>query len=211
MQNKIEQIIEAIVQADRLKSKLEYPVIEVPSFTSTKIRHLLNNLGAISSSYLECGTHKGGHFCSVLYKNDIKDAVALDDYSEFYVNGETKEECLANINRYAPKHTRWSLFEQDCFTAKFHPKLKFDLYNYDAQHTESAQQRAMTHFVDNLADECIVVVDDWAFNGVEDGTRMGIRLAGMEVLFESVMLTPEGALPEDNWHNGFAVFLLKKQ
>jgi hypothetical protein len=62
-----------------------------------------------------------------------------------------------------------------------------------------------------LTSEFIMVVDDWTFNGVEAGTRTGIKLAGLKTLFEAVMLTPDGGLPNDNWHNGFAVFYLQKQ
>jgi hypothetical protein len=208
---KIELIKEAIEKADRLESKLEYPATDVPSFTSMKIRHLLNNLGAISTHYLECGTHKGGHFCSVIYKNNLTHAVAIDNYSEFHVNGETKEECLSNIKKYSPAKLDWALIEDDCFNVKYLAKGIFDLYNYDAQHTESSQQRAVTHFLLNMQDEFIMVVDDWSFNGVESGTRNGIKLAGLEVLFEQILITPEGEPHNDHWHNNFAVFLLKKQ
>jgi hypothetical protein len=91
-----------------------------------------------------------------------------------------------------------------------HPELKFDFYNYDAQHTESSQQRAVTHFVDNLADVFIMVVDDWTFNGVETGTRTGIEIAKLKIMYEWVGLTPEGEPHNDHWHNGYAVFLLQK-
>jgi hypothetical protein len=208
--NKIEQIKQAIEKADRLESKLEFPATEVPSFTSMKIRHLLNNLGAISINYLECGTHVGGHFCSVVYKNELNMAIAIDNYSEFYRDGETKEACAENMRKYTPDGTRYELIEDDCFLVKDLQTDYFDLYNYDAQHTESAQQRAVTHFLPNIRKEFIMVVDDWTFNGVETGTRNGIKMSNLDVLFEAVMLTPEGGLPNDHWHNGFAVFLLKK-
>jgi hypothetical protein len=211
---KIGQIADAIEKADRLESKLVFPATDVPSFTSMKIRHLLNNLGAYTTNYLECGTHKGGHFCSVVYGNNIEHALAFDDYSEFYVNGETKEECMQNLKKYTPDVTKWALIEEDCFRSDyikdFYPELKFDLFNYDAQHTESAQQRAVTHFVDNLADVFIMVVDDWTFNGVETGTRMGIQLAKLNILYQWAGFTPEGEPHNDHWHNGYAVFLLQK-
>jgi hypothetical protein len=214
LQNKIEQITSAIERADRLESKLLFPATDVPSFTSIKIRHLLNNLGAISNNYLECGTHKGGHFCSVVYRNNLKNAMAFDDYSEFYVNGETREECLDNMEKYTPKGTRWRLVSEDCFSSEYlnnvHPELKFDLYNYDAQHTESAQQRAVTHFVDKFTNEFIMVVDDWSFNGVETGTRNGFKIAGLKVLYEAILRTPQGESHNENWHNDFGVFYLQK-
>ena len=86
----------------------------------------------------------------------------------------------------------------------------FDFYNYDAQHTESSQQRAVTHFLPNLTKEFIFVVDDWSFQGVESGTRTGIRLAELEILFEEILVTPEGGEPNEYFHNNFAVFYLRQ-
>lgn len=207
---KIEQIKECIERAKRHESQLSHAALNVPSFTSIKIRHLLNNLGAISKRYLECGTHLGGHFCSVCYYNPLKEAVAIDNYSEFSKGGETKEEFLDNADSFVCMGTVFALIEEDCFTVKGLPENHFDFYNYDAQHTESSQQRAVSHFLPNLTEEFIFVVDDWQFPGVESGTRAGIKLSKLETLFECVLETKEGEQPNDAWHNGFAVFLLKQ-
>ena len=206
---KIEQVKQAIEKAKLRQSKLTAEALMVPSMTSINIRHLLNNLGGISKYYLECGSHKGGHFCSVLFENQVKDALAIDNYSEFYKDGETKEEFLANGRKFIPDATRWYLIEQDCFTVK-DLWIGFDLFNYDAQHTESSQQRAITYFAKNMADEFILFVDDWTFNGVETGTRNGIKLAGLTTLYEEVLLTNEGQEPNEGWHNGIFVAVLKK-
>ena len=207
---KIEQIIEAIEKANRHESKLSHAALNVPSFTSIKIRHLLNNLGSLSERYLECGTHLGGHFCSVCYDNPLKEAVAIDNYSEFSKGGETKEEFLDNADAFVCMETLFAFIEEDCFKVKDLRPSHFDFYNYDAQHTESSQQRAVSHFLPNLTEEFIFVVDDWQFPGVESGTRTGIKLTGLEVLHEAILETKEGEQPNEAWHNGFAVFLLKQ-
>lgn len=209
---KINKIKEAIDKAKRRESKLSTDALEVPSMTSLNIRHLLNNLGAISYNYLECGSHRGGHFCSVVFgNNNLLEAVAIDNYSEFNKSGETKEEFLSNARQFTPPNTKYKLIEDDCFSIKTLPKNYFDLYNYDALHSESAQQRAVSHFLPNLTNEFIMVVDDWEFPGVETGTRNGIMLSGLSVLFEEVFLTPKGAEPNEHWHNGYAVFYLKQK
>jgi hypothetical protein len=208
---KIEQIKDVITKAEKRESKLSKEALEVPSMTSLNIRHLLNNLGGISTNYLEVGTHKGGHFCSVGYNNNLNRMVAIDNYSEFYKDGETKKEFFQNSEQFIPKETKWSLIEEDCFIVKDLPIGYFDFYNFDGQHTESSQQRAVSCFLPNLTKEFIFVVDDWAFNGVERGTRTGIMLAGLEVLFEQVFTTPDGGEPNEFWHNAYAVFLLKQK
>lgn len=216
---KIEQIKEAIEKAKKRESKLTKEVLEVPSMTSLNIRHLLNNLGAISNNYLECGSHLGGHFCSAIFGNDnLKSAVAIDNYSEFDRDGSTRNGFLENVEKNYPKGKEfyWKLITEDCFTVKEIPtrnslNQKFDFYNYDAQHTESSQQRAVSHFLPNLTDEFIMVVDDWSFNGVESGTRKGIMLSGLDVLFEEILITPEGGEPNEHWHNSYGVFYLKQK
>lgn len=207
---KIDQIIDAIEMANMHGSKLTDEALRVPGFTSIKLRHLLNNLGAISTNYLEVGVHKGGTFCSVCFGNPLKEAVAIDNYSEFAKGGETKAEFLENADNNVYIGTIFALIEEDCFTVKDLGKSKFDLYLYDGLHTESAQQRAVSHFLPNMTDEFILVVDDWQFAGVESGTRTGIRLSGLKVIHEVILETKEGERHNEAWHNGFAVFLLKQ-
>lgn len=209
-QTRVGQIQEAIDMAKIHGSKLTEEALRVPGFTSIKIRHLLNNLGAISTNYLEVGVHLGGTFCSTCCGNPLQEAVAIDNYSEFNKGGETKEEFLDNADSFVCMETLFSLIEADCFTVKDLGQSKFDLYLYDGQHTESSQQRGVTHFLPNLTDEFIFVVDDWQFAGVESGTRTGIKLSGLEILFECILETKEGESANEAFHNGFAVFLLKQ-
>lgn len=207
---KIEQIKDAIDMAKIHESKLTEEALRVPGFTSIKIRHLLNNLGAISTNYLEVGSHKGSTLCSACFNNPLKEAVAIDNYSEFNMDGDTKAEFLDNADNFVCMETVFSLIEADCFTVKDLDTRKFDFYLYDGGHSESEQQRAITHFTSNLTDEFILFVDDWQFNGVEIGTRMGIKLAGLEILFECALETRPGEHHNDAWHNGAYIALLKK-
>lgn len=111
--SKIELIKQAIEKAERHESKLSGDVLNVPSFTSVKIRHLVNNLGAISTNFLEIGSHRGGTFCSTIHKNDnLHRAIAVDNFEEFYKDGETKEDFLNNVNKYAPDGLLWELREE---------------------------------------------------------------------------------------------------
>lgn len=207
---KIEQIKDAIDMAKIHGSKLTPEALRVPGFTSIKIRHLLNNLGAISTNYLEIGSHVGGTFCSTCCGNPLNEAVAIDNYSEFNKDGETKADFLDNADSFVCMETIFTLIEEDCFVVKNLGKSKFDLYLYDGQHTESSQQRAVTHFLPNLTEEFIFVVDDWSFVGVESGTRGGIKIADLKILFECILETKEGEMPNDAFHNSIAVFLLKQ-
>lgn len=211
--SKIDQIKKAIEQATNHQSKLSGEVLNVPSFTSVKIRHLLNNLGAISKNYLECGCHLGGHFCSTVYGNSLHSATAFDNFSEFSNGDETRKECWKNMHEFSPAGTVCQLIEEDCFSLEAHLALSvnYDFLNYDANHGEFFQQKAVAHFLPNLTKEFIFVVDDWSFEGVERGTRNGILFSGLETLFEQILITPSGQPHNDHFHNNFAVFLLKQK
>jgi len=117
--DKISKIKSAIEKAKRRESKLTDEALKVPSMTSLNIRHLLNNLGAVSNNYLECGTHLAGHLCSVLCNNDnLQNVTAIDNYSEFNKDGITKGEALKNIATFCPSETSAELIEKDCFSVK---------------------------------------------------------------------------------------------
>ncbi len=196
--DKLKQIEQAIEKADKEQSNLNHGVFDIGGFTSPKIRHLMNNLGAISTSYLEIGVHRGAVLLSTLSNNSLK-AVAIDNFSEFD-DGTVENELRANIKRFEGNVL---LLKTDCWTADLWGK-KFDLYLFDGAHDFVSQRQAMTYFQKQYADEMIVCVDDFDWDDVERGTMEGL-MRGDYLIEKSFFL--EG---KDGWHNGFAVFLLKK-
>ena len=82
--DKIEQIKQAIQNGIDHKSKLTAKQFEVGGFTSPTIRHIMNNLGAISTNYFEVGSHIGCSLIMTTYGNDnLIKATACDNFSEF--------------------------------------------------------------------------------------------------------------------------------
>ncbi len=65
------------------KSKLTENLIDsIGGFISPNIRHLLNNIGAISTHYVDCGSHVGSSLVSTVYGNDnLKSATAIENWS----------------------------------------------------------------------------------------------------------------------------------
>ena len=91
--SKVELIEEAIEKAIRRESKLTPFAMSVPMLGSLQIRHLLNNLGAISKSFLDVGSHRGGSYCSAVFKNNnLDDVAAVDSWASDAINGEHNEE-----------------------------------------------------------------------------------------------------------------------
>jgi hypothetical protein len=206
-----QQIQHCIDKAIKRESKLDEEALMIPSMTSLNIRHFLNNIGSYCENFLEIGSFVGGTFCSTLYENgNIKIAYSIDNFSEFDLDGKTEGQLKLNIQYYQHDNTLAVFQNADCFEAESLPNNFFDLYIYDGNHSEESQKKAVTHFKNNMKDEFILIVDDWQFDGVEKGTRDGIKEANLSIVYESIHLTPQGQEHNEFWHNGIGVLLLKK-
>ena len=217
-ENKIQAIKEAIEKAKNHQSKMDQTAWGVPALSSLKIRHLMNNLGAISTIYMEHGTHKGGIFCSVLRNNpNIEIAYWGDSFASDKVTGENvQEQFIQNAIKCIDGTDTVLLGEvSDTFSLPGDFGEGVDLYCFDADHGYEAQRKAMTHFLPSMANEFIVCVDDWQYGDVKRGTIDGLLDSGCDILFQAELLNEEPYNEEEHrnmeFWRGFAVFLLKKK
>lgn len=219
---KIKAIKEAIEKAKNHQSKMDDVSWSVPALSSLKIRHLMNNLGAISTRYFECGVHKGGLFCSTIRNNDnLESITAIDNWESDQTNIEDQALPQFTQNAYAckPINTQFGFIVDDSFgndATKIALGTKnIDLYLYDAAHDYESQRKAMTHFLPAMADEFIVCVDDWQYGDVKKGTIDGLADSGCKILFQQELLNEEPYTEDqhrnEEWWRGYAVFLLKKK
>lgn len=209
---KIEQIREAIFYAEQRQSKLTPLAFSVPALSSLMLRALMNNLGAISTRYGEIGVHKGGLFCSAIYKNpNLISATAIDNWASDETN-EDKTEPQFDENVLITKSSDIEITKIKRDTFEVRPDElsgPIDLYLYDAAHDEESQYNALLHFLPAMADEFIWCVDDLDFPEVRSGTVRALKDAPVEILFAQEFLGND----HDNmgaW-NGFFVALLKKK
>jgi len=214
-QEKIEAIKLAIKNADNLSSKMDEKAWSVPALSSLRIRHLMNNLGAISNRYLECGVHRGGLFCSTLRNNSHIDmACYIDSFESDKITGEDIAHEFLNNATDCLEGTDMLLFGHECdtFSAPSNIGDGIDLYLYDADHSKESQRKAVTYFLPAMADEFIFCVDDFDWPDVAFGTGVGIGEAlknkEIQVLYTHAMTGNDH--DNDGWWNGFFVALLKK-
>lgn len=209
---KVELIKEAIEKATRRESKLTDKALEVPALSSLNIRHLMNNLGAISTNYLEQGVHKGGLFCSTICGNNNLVLVTAIDNWESDQNNEDKAEDQFDKNslEFISENTVQTTIKSNSFDVVVDTITnQYDLYLFDADHSEDSQCRALTYFLPALADVFIFCVDDCDWPEVTEGTLRGIKESGVEVLYEKKLVGNNH--DNEGWWNGFWVFLLKKK
>ncbi len=210
---KIEQIEKAIEDANNGISKLTPEILDLPSFSSHKIKHLLNNLGAISTRFLEVGLHKAGTFVSALYGNNCM-GVGIDNFSQLEQGGESKKQAYANCDKYLDE-LKIAIREVDCFEIdgvgfgdiKKLPIDNFDFYSYDGEHSFESQYNGIKHFVPYMAKEFILTVDDTNWEAPRIATLKAIEDLGLKILYRKHLTDGED---NGEWHNGIDVFYLKK-
>lgn len=210
--SKVELVKHCIENAEKRISKLTPEAHEVPALSSLKLRALMNNLGSISTRYMENGVHKSGLFSSTIFMNDnLISATAIDSWASDE-QGEDKAEPVFDffVSKYKPKGTELQKIKSDSF-AIYPTEIKgpIDLYLYDSDHSEKCQYDALLHFLPCLADEFIWCVDDLDFPEVIAGTERALKDAPVEVLFRRDFQGND----HDNMQmwNGFMVAILKKK
>jgi hypothetical protein len=201
--SKVDQIIDAIEKAANDQSKLNTEVLELPSFSSAKIKHLLNNLGAISTCGGEVGTHKGAYAVAANFKNKL-DYWVCDNWSEFEQNGESKRIFYENMERYK---VGAKVFEQDCFTVDLKQVPKTDLYIYDGNHEYEPTRKGLTYFYEIMEEEFIYCVDDTKWQHIKEAVRDSIQECGLKIIYEQHLWDGK---EDGSWWNSFSIFLLKK-
>lgn len=210
---KIEQIKDAIDKALKRQSKMEEKAWAAPALSSLNIRHLMNNLGAISTRYFESGVHKGGLFCSVICNNsNLLSAHANDSFQsdDENITDQARPQFTANVKKCIEDDTAFMLTVADSFDVKPEDILgPVDLYLFDADHAYESQKKAVTHYLSAMADEFLMCIDDMDFPEVAAGTKDGLAEAPVEILFEQVWKGNDH--DNDGWWNGYGIWLLKKK
>lgn len=192
-------------------SNLTESELAVGGFSTPTMRHLFNNLTNISGTYLEVGLWMGGTFVSSFNKNLI--SIGIENYSQDFGVVGVKDHLEKNIADHKHIAKDIQLHFEDCFTMdkSVLPK-NIDIFFYDGVHHELEQSKALPHFIDNMADTFIYIVDDWSWDAVFKGTNIGFEILKdkIEIIYH---LPLRGYSLQDDpvWHNSVALFLIKKK
>ncbi len=194
-------IKEAFEKADKLKSKIPTAYINtLVGLSSPKIWHLLNNLCEGKKTYFEIGTYMGSSLLAATYGHDIK-PIAVDN---FCMKPKTRNHFFQNV-----KHMKNLQFmEQDAFTIDLKLMPKINVYFFDGEHSYDSQYKALTYFIDAMADEFIFIVDDWNTKEAEYATLKAIDDLNLD-LIEMEERKCENK-DKESWWCGVAVFKLRK-
>ncbi len=205
-------IINSLSKANNYESKITTELINMDGMTGKKTRHFYNNLlNFVDARYLEIGVWKGSSVCSAMYKNKAS-ITCIDNWSEFE---NPRNEFYNNINNFKGENIV-SIFEEDCFNIDISRLSKFNIYMYDGAHTYESHYKALTYFYNCLDDLFILIIDDWNWENVRNGTIDAIKNLNLNIIHEEeIRLTNDNShtnieIAKETWWNGIYIALLQK-
>jgi predicted O-methyltransferase YrrM len=165
--------------------------------------------------YLEVGTFLGSSVISAMYGNeDTTHATVVENWAHY---GGTKGAFYENLRTYGVSNRSMTVLEADFFSVDFDALGKqFDIYMYDAYHSYESQFRAITFIWKHLAVHgAIVVIDDWNYPRVRQGTLDGFQAVGANIVerFEITNRANGAKLSTDpislnEFWNGIGIFIV---
>jgi hypothetical protein len=214
----VDKIKEAFDKTEADISKLPETVFKIEGMSGRKTRMFYNNLLDMDKkiNYLEMGIFLGSTFISSLYNNLNVNGYAFDSFGSYSLG---LEPFLNNVNNHLINNETFTIIQQSCFTTPINSNLtdkKFQVFLYDAGHTEEDHTKALLFYLDLMDDTFIYIVDDWNYDNVRNGTLESLKKADVTVVYSKEIrltndgtTTPEPLLSSGYW-NGLYIAVLKK-
>jgi hypothetical protein len=235
----VEHVSTAIAAAYHNRSKLPAPILALKGMSSSKGRHLLNNLCALSPlRYLEIGCWQGSTLISALYGNAAQYHLAIDNFSEDPEGAKAAllQNCTTHLQE-EPYEGDINLVDADalCLNPETLGASNINVFFYDGCHTRHATNQALLRYFPSLASAFILVMDDWNWGHVRDATVQTLAMLPISIRFSALLSNLPGLAPAldqfsdkplnpltgmpvghvvtvypDGWWNGMAVFVCQK-
>ena len=214
----LDAVKNALDKARKEQSKLSQTTLDIPGLTSNKVKHFINNICEMpDTSYLEVGVYQGAMFASALEKNNIV-ANAVDNWSDTSnvpmrdidikaEKDDTKKVFLKNIRPHVSGKSI-TIVDSDSEDSLSKIPVKSNVVLYDGEHTVEAHYNFLTKYNSKIDNTFCLIIDDWNWSQVRQGTERSIEKLGYKILFKEEIYT-EGEDPNDFW-NGLGIFVLNK-
>jgi hypothetical protein len=205
----------AFLSAVAAEGKLGADLLALEGMSGRKYRLFINNLiGSLHDArYLEVGVWMGSTLCSAIDQNSVT-ALAIDNWSEF--DGPAQK-FYTNLAKYKHPRARVSFLEKDFREVDYSGIGTFGVYLFDGPHSVKDQRDGVVVVQAALDDQFVLIVDDWNWAGVREGTMLGIQEASLVVDYSVEVRTALDNIPittgwgqTGDWHNGYFIAALSK-
>lgn len=211
--NELEKIIEhirySLENAANGCSKLNEEILEFEGLSGFKTRHFYNNICSMDNCrYLEIGTWHGSSSISAMYKNNLN-GIFIDNYSLFEGN---KDIFLETVEKYKSNST-YRLLDEDCWKVNLAGLQTINTYLYDGPHEYKDHYNSIKYYYPLLEENCIVMIDDWNWEDVRNGTLDAFKDLNTNIKFKYEIITEQPHYDYDGkigWWNGIGIFVIGK-
>ena len=206
------------IEALERKTKIPEWLKKINGLSGRKYRALINNLISKMKSpkYLEIGSFTGSTACSASFNNDLK-ITCIDNWSDdFEQNIDPSKEFSSNIKKCLTDNSQIEIISSDFRKVNFRNIGKFNIFLYDGPHHLEDHIDGITLVQDALENKFILIIDDWNWTQVRDGTFLALDNLNLTIVSQlEIRTTHDGTnslwhSENSDWHQGYSFFVLKK-
>ena len=199
-------------------TSLNQNILEMEGLSGRKFRILLNSLvrRINSPKYLEIGSWLGSTVCSACYENKIE-AICIDNWSQnFLPEINPKDIFHKNIEKFISSKTKLKIIEENFRNVDFKSLGISNIFFYDGGHHYEDHFDSIKMALPALSKKFILIVDDWNWLQVRNGTLDAIKKEKLNVIAKldirttkdnsSTLITGQNS----DWHQGCVFFVIEK-
>ena len=140
--------------------------------------------------------------------------LCIDNWSQF---GGPKRDFLNNIDSVKSPDIKFQHIERDFREIDYNSIGTFNIYFFDGPHDEADQYDGIKLAQPALADQYVLIVDDWNWRRVRFGTFQAIYDLGSKIECSiEVRTTNDETFPyvtgkSSDWHNGYFIGVVLKK
>lgn len=176
-------------------------------------RKLINNLikSTADARYLEVGSLKGSTACAAMCNNTLS-ITCIDNWHW----PEHRPDFYKNTSSVIDDNIKFNIIETDFRRVDYSNIGKFNVYMFDGPHSEQDQYDGVVVAQPALDDTYILIVDDWNWESVQNGTWDAIRnlehglVSKLEIRTTDDYSYPKIADHYSDWHNGYLIAVIEK-
>jgi len=206
MQDYTPDEVQAIINSIESGTRLALP--EVEGYSGWKVRNLLNRLVGLRryTVYLEIGVHLGSTYVPAMFGSGRSKGTAIDAWSMF---GDLESSFVENLKTHG-LFSKTNVIHEDfrlVDTSKITNPV--NVYFYDGPHDRECQYKAFTHIAPVLADQFIVLVDDFNWAEPREETYRALHDLHYTIEHEWVLKGPYNG-SADEWWNSIFLGIIRK-